>query len=295
MEIRPFRTEDAAALAMLATRCARGETDFVLNPHWETEDELHAEFERFAIRPEEHVLVADAGGGEVVGMSGFLRHPGIPEAGMFCPIVAREERGRGIGGELLRGAVRLGTEQLGIKRMTAGIGTRNRAGYSLLTSHGFRPTGQTFVMRCATRPDVPPVPVDGLEVGLAEEADARAIHALYETCGFDPRSVEAMQRTLADGRHMHAVARLAGNLVAFVEVETHWPRRVWVAFVGVEPPLRDRGIGSHLVRFALAERFDAGAVAGQLMLSPANRTALRAYEKVGFRRFRLVDVLEKSF
>ena len=30
------------------------------------------------------------------------------------------------------------------------------------------------------------------------------------------------------------------------------------------------------------------------MLSPANRTALRAYEKVGFRRHRLVDVLEKN-
>ena len=32
-----------------------------------------------------------------------------------------------------------------------------------------------------------------------------------------------------------------------------------------------------------------------LLLSPANRTALRAYEKVGFRRHRVVDVLENSF
>jgi predicted GNAT family acetyltransferase len=30
------------------------------------------------------------------------------------------------------------------------------------------------------------------------------------------------------------------------------------------------------------------------MLSPANRTAVRAYEKVGFRRHRLVDVLERA-
>jgi hypothetical protein len=30
------------------------------------------------------------------------------------------------------------------------------------------------------------------------------------------------------------------------------------------------------------------------MLSPANRSGLRAYEKVGFRRHRLVDVLAKA-
>jgi ribosomal protein S18 acetylase RimI-like enzyme len=58
--------------------------------------------------------------------------------------------------------------------------------------------------------------------------------------------------------------------------------------------LRDRGVGSSLVAWALARRFDEGAVAAQLMLSPANRTALRAYEKVGFRRARLIDVLEKQ-
>jgi predicted GNAT family acetyltransferase len=90
------------------------------------------------------------------------------------------------------------------------------------------------------------------------------------------------------------VARDGRRVVAFAEIETHWPRRVWVAFVGVAPELRDRGLGSALVSFALARRFRAGAQAALLMLSPANRTALRAYEKVGFRRHRLVDVLERA-
>ena len=35
-------------------------------------------------------------------------------------------------------------------------------------------------------------------------------------------------------------------------------------------------------------------VSALLLLSPANRTALRAYEKSGFRRHRLVDVLEQA-
>jgi ribosomal protein S18 acetylase RimI-like enzyme len=82
--------------------------------------------------------------------------------------------------------------------------------------------------------------------------------------------------------------------VAFTEIETHWPRRVWVSYVGVSPALRGRGLGSALVAWALERRFAEGAGSALLLLSPANRTALRAYEKVGFRRYRLVDVLERG-
>jgi ribosomal protein S18 acetylase RimI-like enzyme len=103
-----------------------------------------------------------------------------------------------------------------------------------------------------------------------------------------------MQVVLEDGRHAHGVARSEGRVVAFVELETHWPRRVWVAFVGVAPQLRARGLGSALTAWALGRQFEAGAGTALLMLSPVNRTAVRAYEKVGFRRHRLVDVLEKT-
>ena len=307
MPIRRFRPSDAPALAELARDCARGETDFVLNPLWETDDELFAEFARFEIAPEEHVLVADEGDGEVQGMVGFLRRPRDRSAGMLCPIVRRKDRGRGVGGELLRAAQRHGADQLGIEFATAGVGTRNRAGYALLTSHGFRPVRQAYVMRCEHSPAVPEVPIAGLEIALAQPEDAKAILAIYLSCGFESRSEERMRALLADGRHAHAVARaqvsrsepeasedqLSGEVVAFVELETHWPKRPWVAFVGVERERRDRGLGSSLVAWLLARPFAAGAKAGLLALSPANRNALRAYEKVGFRRFRLIDALEK--
>ena len=74
----------------------------------------------------------------------------------------------------------------------------------------------------------------------------------------------------------------------------YWPERPWVAYVGVESSLRDRGLGSGLVAWALARSFEAGARSALILLSPGNRTALRAYEKVGFRRHRLVDVLERE-
>jgi len=295
MEIRAFRRTDTKALVEMCLDCARGETDFVLNPYWESPDELYAEFDRFGIDPESHVLVADAGDGEVLGLVGFLREPGAGEAGMFCPIVKRGERGRGLGGELLRAAQKLGTDTLGIRFMSAGIGTRNRAGYSLLTSHGFRPVRQAFLMLCEESPGEERTQAPGLDFEEATPEDAEAILAIYAECGFEERSAEAMRGMLEDGRHSHAVARDGQRVVAFTELETHWPRRPWVAFVGVSKQQRDRGVGSALVSWALRRRFAAGAVRAQLMLSPANRTALRAYEKVGFRRFRLIDVLVKAF
>ena len=295
MPIRPYSAKDAPALAALAIECARGEADFVLNPLWESTDELTAEFARFGIQPEDHVLVADDGdGGEVQGMVGFLRRPNESSAGMLCPIVRRKDRGRGVGGELLRAAQRHGAEQLGIELATAGVGTRNRAGYSLLTSHGFRPVRQAYVMKCERAP-AEPEPIAGLELTVAQPEDAKALLELYLACGFEARSEEQMRAMLGDGRHAHAVARgNSGELAAFVELETHWPRRPWLAFAGVAKERRDHGVGSALVSWLLARQFAAGAVAVLLALSPANRTALRAYEKVGFRRFRLIDALEKK-
>jgi ribosomal protein S18 acetylase RimI-like enzyme len=292
MKIRPFHPEDAATLTALSARCARGENEFVLNPFWETEQELFGEFDRFGIDPGEHLLVAD--GGEVLGFAGYLRQPGASAAALMCPIVARGDRGRGLGGELLRAAQALGSEKLGIQLVTAAIGTRNRFGYSLLTSHGFRPVRQHFLMRGNEKPADSPQPVDDLELCEAELDHADAILAIYAACGFEQRSPQQMRSILVDGRHAHAVARREGRIVAFTELETHWPERVWVAYVGVDPGQRDRGVGSTLVAWALRRRFEAGARAALLMLSPANRTALRAYEKVGMRRFRLVDVLEKK-
>ena len=91
-------------------------------------------------------------------------------AGMFCPIVRRNQRGRGLGGELLRAGDRARrAAQLGIGFAAAGIGTRNRGGYSLLTSHGFRPVRQHFLMRCErARLSSEPPPADlALEVARA--------------------------------------------------------------------------------------------------------------------------------
>ena len=294
MEIRPFRHEDVPALAELSASCMRGEADFVLNPLWQTEAEFTAEFERIGIDPSEHLLVA-LEGEEALGLVGFLRLPGATSAGMFCPVVRRGNRGQGVGGELLRASAQL-ADRLGIELVTAGIGTRNRAGYTLLANHGFRPTRQHFWMVCDQTPVVDDRGAGSIELDVAKSDDAEGILQIYTACGFEPRSLETMLRVLGDGRHFHTLARSRadGTICAFAEIETHWPHRIWVAFVGVTPELRGRGLGSRLVAWTLARQFGLEARTAMLMLSPANRVALRAYEKVGFRRSRLIDVLEKK-
>src|SRR5262245_32992009 len=291
MPIRPFREEDTHAVVQLSAACARAEADFVLNPLWETEDELRAEFERHGIEPQQHVLVAEGMSGEILGLSGFLRFAGAREGGLLCPIVAKTERGRGLGGQLLRAALELG-RKLGIGLATAGLGTRNRAGFALLTALGFRPVRQHFLMRCDARPKVEALAE--LEPMDARPEDAVAIHNLHLACGLPPRTLAAVERSLADGRHGFVVARRDGEVRAFVELDLHWPRRPWVSFVGVSPAHRDHGLGSALTAWALAQRFDAGASSALLALSPSNRAALRAYEKVGFRLHRVFDGLERG-
>lgn len=293
MAIRPFEPRDAPALAALARACARGESDFVLNPLWERPEDLFAEYERHGVEPEEHLLVAEGADG-IEGCAGFVRRPDATAAGLVCPIVAREARGRGLGGELLRTTLARGAGPLGIKIVSAAIGVRNRAGYSLLTAFGFRPVRQHFLMRLDAKPAVPRPPLAGLDFAEATEADAAAILEIYSACGFEARTEAGMRAALADRHRALAVARHRGRIVAFAEIETHWPTRPWVAFVGVETAQRDRGVGSALVAWALARRFEEGAEAALLLLSPGNRTAVRAYEKVGFRRWRVVDVLARG-
>jgi ribosomal protein S18 acetylase RimI-like enzyme len=294
VQLRPFRAGDAPALARLASSYARGEADFVLHPLWETADELYAEFDRHGISPEDHLVVADGGAGEALGMAGVLRFPGDTGAAVIAPVVERRERGKGAGGELLRAALDLAKRE-GVKLASAAVGSRNRSGYALLAAYGFRPLRQHFFMRTSAAELSPAGKLpDGVTLDAARQEDASAIHELYGDADFPPRSFEATRDALSDGHHAHAVARRAGAVVGFIELDAHWPERPFVSFVGVDASLRDRGVGAGLVRFALERAFAAGARTAQLLLSPANRAALRAYEKVGFRRHRLVDVLEKG-
>ena len=160
---------------------------------------------------------------------------------------------------------------------TAGIGTRNWASYSLLTGLGYRPVRQHFLMRCDEMPRPPRFEAASVEMAKPEHADATL--EIYAACGFERRNRKAMSDTLADGRHAHSVVIQDGAIVAFAELETHWPRRVWVSYVGVTQAARDKGLQTALVTWSVRRQFDAGSNSALLLLSPANRTARCASTK----------------
>ena len=136
-------------------------------------------------------------------------------------------------------------------------------------------------------------PAPGFLLEDGKPDDAAAIHASISSAA-SRRGAGRRARAFTSSRQRFAVARRDAELAAFVELDLHWPRRPWVAFVGVSPAQRDHGLGTALTAWALAERFDAGAASALLALSPSNRTALRSYEKVGFRLHRVFDVLERA-
>ena len=294
MEIRNFLPEDAKSLVALSMACARSESDFVLNPAWECEQDVFAEFARHRIEPAEHLLVAAADDGQLCGFVGFLREPRSMTAGLYVPIVAREERGHGGGGELLRAAPAHGADRPGLKLVSAAIGARNHAGYALLASAGFRPVRQHLLMRCDAPPKATMPALNELDVAQAGPEHAPGVLAVYEACGFEPRSLEAEEALLLDPLRPTLVASLEGRVVGFVELETHLRRRAWVAYVGVSADMRDRGLGSAPVARKLDQQFAPEAAQAFPLLLLANRTALRAYENAGFRRHRVIDVLERG-
>ena len=201
---------------------------------------------------------------------------------MLCPIVRRKDRGRGDRRRApARGAA---ARRRPARHRARDRGHRHAQPRGLFAAHEPRLPARAPGVRDEVR----------ARAGRARGADRRprdrdraaagreAILELYLACGFESRSEERMREVLGDGRHAHAVARAGGELAAFVELETHWPKRPWVAFAGVDKERRDRGLGSALVAWLLARQFAAGAKA-----APARALARQPHRAARVREGRL--------
>jgi ribosomal protein S18 acetylase RimI-like enzyme len=83
------------------------------------------------------------------------------------------------------------------------------------------------------------------------------------------------------------VVEMAGSICAALRVEYH-NRSAWVFNVAVRPDLRGQGIAGHVLRRAEEECLSAGYRRMALHVRRDNVTAIRAYEKAGW-RFTAVD------
>lgn len=85
------------------------------------------------------------------------------------------------------------------------------------------------------------------------------------------------------------VARLADRVVgvavlSFLWTLEHGGAAAWLDELYVEPAVRNRGIGEQLTRAAIEAAAAAGCLALDLEVDPGRETAVRLYERLGFRR-----------
>ena len=228
MPIRAFRAQDAEALVALSMQCARGEADFVLNPLWESADELFAEFAALRDRS-----------GRAPARGGRRRRRGARAGRASCASPAHRPpacSARSCGATSAAAASAAsscarrcahGAKKLGIQLAAAGIGTRNRA--RLFAAHEPRLPSRAPAFPDALRRrarHLRRAAVAGSRASdVAPPGDAGAILELYAACGFEPRSLAAHAGG-ARRRPPRARRRARdGRVVAFVELETHWPQR----------------------------------------------------------------------
>jgi RimJ/RimL family protein N-acetyltransferase len=130
------------------------------------------------------------------------------------------------------------------------------------------------------------------EVRTYTPADRLALDEMY--ADFEPKRgaqglppadataiVRWLDRILATGTHLIAI--LGGRLRGHVMLMPMEPGTVELANF-VHQAVRERGIGTALNRIAIDAARACGAQRVWLSVEPANRAAIRSYERAGFRR-----------
>jgi mycothiol synthase len=175
---------------------------------------------------------------------------------------------------------------------------------ALVKAEGYQQVRYGFMMVRSLADPIPDPPMpDGLEVRPVVEADHRRIWeadaeafrdhwdagerteedfvALFSTPGIDT----SMWRVAWDGDEV------AGSVMNFVfteEIEKLGIRRAWLEHISVRRPWRKRGLAAALIADSLHELRARGFEEAALGVDAENLSgALRLYESLGFRRYRM--------
>jgi L-amino acid N-acyltransferase YncA len=103
--------------------------------------------------------------------------------------------------------------------------------------------------------------------------------------GLPPASPEGVRRWLGSvlGEGQHCLVEVGGHVLGHAMLIPIDEETVELANF-LHQTVRDRGIGTQVNRLALGCAAAAGARRVWLSVEPSNRSAIRSYEKVGFRR-----------
>ena len=100
---------------------------------------------------------------------------------------------------------------------------------------------------------------------------------------------------LVSADHPRLVLAMDGRVAGYVAVETQSDGSGYVDYLGVDPELRNRGIGRDLVRAATNRLLQLGATSVNLTVREDNVAARRLYAALGFEEERLIRPFRKGF
>ncbi len=247
--------------------------------------------------------------GETVGAVAFRAGERRVELGPWGPAVLPAWRGRGVGRALVEAAA-AGRPLRYVMRFVAA-----RQG-----AIAARPFLRAYV-RWGFRRDLRLAMLARLEPGSAAEpmvpglsfhaeADLKVIFPLYDEIFRTSHDPEAAALTPAERRQwleqtrqgarghsppdMWQVAMLGGSPAGLLIMTRQTPGRCFVADLGVLPALRGRGLGAALCARAARLARAAGASELALMVSGANRPAIRLYRRFGYRTAAVLAVAERD-
>jgi GNAT superfamily N-acetyltransferase len=246
VRIEPYASSDAQAVLRLAKACIADPEEQIGAPLWLTRDELTRELATWQVPPARSLFVAREGA-NVVGVAGVDCYRDTRMCLLNGPIVSPQCRGQGVGGSLLRIALRAARWN-GMGEIWASSGRGNRRAERIAEAEGFR-KGETNAVYRLERVDHRPLPDGGaLRLRRAGPGDREAL-ALAEACGPTPQlPVPALVAALDDPAQHVIVGHNDGEAAGLVVIDTS---ERWVYGLSTLPSAREQGFGAALLSRAL--------------------------------------------
>jgi mycothiol synthase len=294
---RPPTRDDAEAVTELVIAC---DVDEFGAPDFELDD-LLTDWNRPGFSLEEDALLV-LDGERIAAYAAFAKRDYV------VAYVHPEYRRRGLGSELLAWSERRATEVLapGETLRLGQVVTADHAGArSLLERAGYEPVRTYWRMEMALEGSPPPPAwPEGVCVRTFDrERDTRAVHALVQDAFADnerheAESFEEWQAFMLDREAFEPglwfVAEADGE-VAGVVLCPDYEGEGWVRQLAVARPWRRRGLGTALLRQAMAEFYRRRRPTIGLVVDSWNRTgAKELYERAGLHVVRQHTRLEKE-
>jgi ribosomal protein S18 acetylase RimI-like enzyme len=304
-ELRAPTTQDAEAIVAIACAC---DVEDLGAPDYDT-GALQAEWADPSVVLDEDARVAVEPDGSLTGYALLLEHD-------VRAWVHPERRGRGAG-TALREFAETRAAQRGLGRVRQLIASTNRSAHALLAAAGYAVVGHHWSMEvaldaagatAAVAADPGPQPEPGPATvhvrPFAPGADDRAVHGLVEDGfadieGHTARSFDAWAaaglRAAAFDPELWWVAERGGEPVGALCGEVRGSgQQGWVTQLAVRRDARRHGVGSALLRRALAGFAARGLPRAGLGVRTSNAGGVALYEGLGFRPEWRIDELVKA-